>query len=122
FISWDASSATIQPEVLDWMRGQLRSEEAKSARLRILLGHLPLYAIVADKNKAGEVIADADRTLEFFREHRIDVYISGHQHAYFPHIKAACSCSTPAALAVARVRYWDTMKRRRKPMRLLRYR
>lgn len=84
FISWDASSATIQPEVLDWMQGQLHSEEAKSARLRVLLGHLPLYAIVADKNKAGEVIADADRTLEFFREHGVDVYISGHQHAYFP--------------------------------------
>lgn len=84
FISWDASSAAIQPEVLDWMQGQLQSKLARESRLRILLGHLPLYAIVADKNKAGEVIGDADRTLEFFRKHGVDVYISGHQHAYFP--------------------------------------
>lgn len=84
FISWDASAATVPSEVLDWMKGQLRSEVARKSRLRILLGHLPLYAIVADKNKEGEVIADADRTLDFFKENGIDLYISGHQHAYFP--------------------------------------
>ncbi|WP_353185773.1 metallophosphoesterase [Parapedobacter lycopersici] len=84
FISWDASSETITPEMLDWMEGQLKSGTAKQSRLRILLGHLPLYAIVADKNKPGEVIAEADRTLDFFKENGVDIYISGHQHAYFP--------------------------------------
>lgn len=84
FISWDASSATITPEVMDWMDEQLNSKIAKRSRLRILLGHLPLYAIVADKNKEGEVIAEADRTLDFLKESGVDVYISGHQHAYFP--------------------------------------
>lgn len=96
FISWDASSATITPDVLDWMEDQLKSDMAKKSRLRILLGHLPLYAIVADKNKEGEVIADADRTLDFFEENGIDLYISGHQHAYFPAHKMGCSCLTPA--------------------------
>lgn len=84
FMSWDASAAEIKPEVMEWMKAQLKSKVAKGSRLRILLGHLPLYAIVADKNKAGEVNSDADATLDFFRENGVDLYISGHQHAYFP--------------------------------------
>lgn len=84
FMSWDASSAKVTPEVMDWMKDQLDSEIAKSSRLRLLLGHLPLYAIVEAKNKPGEVISDADHTFEFLKENGVDVYISGHQHAYFP--------------------------------------
>ncbi len=84
FMSWDASAAEIEPEVMLWMKEQLKSKVAKKSRLRILLGHLPLYAIVADKNKVGEVNADADATLDFFKKNGVDLYISGHQHAYFP--------------------------------------
>lgn len=84
FISWDAASAKIEPEVLTWMKLQLKSKAARNAGFRILLGHLPLYAIVADKNKPGEVNENADKALGFFKENGIDMYISGHQHAYFP--------------------------------------
>ncbi|HMI02179.1 MAG TPA: metallophosphoesterase [Pedobacter sp.] len=84
FMSWDASAAKIKPEVLEWMKEQLKSKAAKNARLRILLGHLPLYPIVADKNKPGEVNDNADWTLNFLKENGVDLYISGHQHAYFP--------------------------------------
>lgn len=84
FMSWDASAAEIQPEVMDWLGEQLKSKVAKKSRLRILLGHLPLYAIVADKNKVGEVNSNADFTLDFFKKNGVDLYISGHQHAYFP--------------------------------------
>jgi predicted MPP superfamily phosphohydrolase len=83
-MSWDAAAAKIKPEVQEWVKAQLHSEVAKKARFRLLIGHLPLYAIVASKNKPGEVNADADRTLQFFKENGIDMYISGHQHAYFP--------------------------------------
>ncbi len=83
-MSWDAAAAKIKPEVHDWMKGQLKMDVAKKARLRILIGHLPLYAIVATKNKPGEVNADADYSLQFFKENGVDLYISGHQHAYFP--------------------------------------
>ncbi len=83
-ISWDAAGSKIKPEVFGWMKEQLNGEVAKKARLRILLGHLPLYAIVASKNKPGEVNADADGSLDFFQKNGIDLYISGHQHAYFP--------------------------------------
>jgi predicted MPP superfamily phosphohydrolase len=84
FISWDASSADIKPEMLDWMKTQLQSNIAKKARLRALLGHLPLYAIVDAKNKGGEVLAKPQEHLKFFNDNGVDVYFSGHQHAYFP--------------------------------------
>lgn len=87
FISWDASGAKIKPELYAWMKEQTSLKVAKKARMRILLGHLPLYAIVAAKNKPGEVNANPDSALAFFKAHQIDMYISGHQHAYYPATK-----------------------------------
>jgi len=87
FISWDASGAKIKPELYDWIKAQTGLQVAKNARMRILLGHLPLYAIVASKNKPGEVNANPDSALAFFKAHQIDMYISGHQHAYYPATK-----------------------------------
>lgn len=87
FISWDASSAQIPNEVKEWMKQQLSTEIAHKAKARIVLGHLPLYAIVDSKNKKGEVLNNADETLEFLKNHEVDMYISGHQHAYFPATK-----------------------------------
>ena len=84
FMSWDAAGAKIKPELFEWMKIQTNLKVAKKARMRILLGHLPLYAIVAAKNKPGEVIANPDSALAFFKNHQIDMYISGHQHAYYP--------------------------------------
>ncbi|MES2651807.1 MAG: metallophosphoesterase [Bacteroidota bacterium] len=84
FISWDASGAKIKPELYQWMKEQTNLPVAKNARMRILLGHLPLYAIVAAKNKPGEVNSEPDSALAFFKTHQIDMYISGHQHAYYP--------------------------------------
>ncbi|RYG21511.1 MAG: metallophosphoesterase [Chitinophagaceae bacterium] len=87
FMSWDASGAKIKPELYSWMKAQANLPAAKNARMRILLGHLPLYAIVAAKNKPGEVNSNPDSALNFFKSHAIDMYISGHQHAYYPAIK-----------------------------------
>lgn len=84
FMSWDAAGDKIDPALFEWMKAQTLLKVAKSARMRILLGHLPLYAIVAAKNKPGEVNASPDSALSFFKNHQIDMYISGHQHAYYP--------------------------------------
>ncbi len=83
-ISWDAAGAEIKQDVYDWMKVQLRGNIARKARLRILMGHLPLYAIVDSKNKPGEVNSDPEAALKFFKSYGIDLYISGHQHAYYP--------------------------------------
>lgn len=84
FISWDAAGANIDDEVFTWMQKQLNSANAKKAKLRILLGHLPIYAIVNSKNKPGEVLAETNKITGFLEENNIDLYISGHQHAYYP--------------------------------------
>ena len=87
FISWDASSAVIPDSLQQWMRLQLALPVAIKAQARVVLGHLPLYALVAAKNKRGEVLNAADSTLAFFKMNKVDLYISGHQHAYFPGTK-----------------------------------
>ncbi|SFG65124.1 metallophosphoesterase family protein [Pedobacter insulae] len=87
FMSWDASGAKIDPALYTWLKEQTSLSVAKKARMRVLLGHLPLYAIVAAKNKPGEVNANPDSALSFFKMHQIDLYISGHQHAYYPAAK-----------------------------------
>ena len=87
FISWDAAGARMNPELYQWMEEQLTSKQAQKAKLRILIGHLPLYAIVDSKNKVGEVNEDPEKALNFFKKHGIDLYISGHQHAFYPAIK-----------------------------------
>jgi predicted MPP superfamily phosphohydrolase len=84
FISWDAAGALVQADVFKWMQDQLNSEKAKKAKLRIVLGHLPIYAIVDSKNKPGEVLAATQQILDFFKQNKVDLYISGHQHAYYP--------------------------------------
>lgn len=84
FISWDAAGAKVPPEVFGWMEKQLNTRKARKARLRIVIGHLPLYAIVEAKNKPGEVNADPAAALAFFKSQGVDLYISGHQHAYYP--------------------------------------
>ncbi len=84
FISWDASSAVIPEKVKTWMQGQLLSSVARKTRGQIVLGHLPLYAIVQAKNKAGEVLEESDKTLSFLKSLGVDMYISGHQHVYYP--------------------------------------
>ncbi|WP_411273139.1 metallophosphoesterase family protein [Daejeonella sp.] len=83
-ISWDAAGAEIKPEIYHWMKAQLKGRIARKARLRILIGHLPLYAIVDSKNKPGEVNSDPEAALKFFKTYGLDLYISGHQHAYYP--------------------------------------
>ncbi|MEJ7691987.1 metallophosphoesterase [Daejeonella sp.] len=87
-MSWDAAGAEIKPEVYLWMKAQMESKIARKARLRILIGHLPLYAIVESKNKPGEVNSDPAAALAFFKTYGLDLYISGHQHAYYPAEKA----------------------------------
>ena len=87
FISWDASSAVIPANVLSWMEQQLTSRFATSARARIVMGHLPLYAIVESKNRSGEVLDSPDQTIAFLKRYNVQMYVSGHQHAYFPGVK-----------------------------------
>ncbi|MBD2257847.1 metallophosphoesterase [Pseudanabaena sp. FACHB-2040] len=84
FLAWDGSSHLLPQDKLDWVEQALESPAAQSAKLKILLGHLPLYGIAVGRDKPGEVLANADSLQEMLERHQVHTYISGHQHAYYP--------------------------------------
>ncbi|NEQ98390.1 MAG: metallophosphoesterase [Cyanothece sp. SIO2G6] len=83
-VAWDGSSFKIPQDKLDWVEQTLESPEAQSARIKVLLGHLPLYAITVGRDSPGEVMANADQLREMLEKHQVHTYISGHHHAYYP--------------------------------------
>ena len=84
FLTWDASTAEIPSEQLKWAEKSLSSEAAQKAKLRIAIGHLPLYAVAKGRATAGNYLEDADRLRALFEKYNVHTYISGHNHAYYP--------------------------------------
>lgn len=84
FLAWDGSSSHIPADKLAWVEKTLASEAAQSARIRILLGHLPLYAVAIGRDQPGEVMDDADQLRAMLEKYNVHTYISGHHHAYYP--------------------------------------
>ena len=84
YLTWDASSANIPPEQIAWADRALASPEAQSAKLRIVMGHLPMYAESQRRDRAGEYLNQADELRALLERHNVHTYISGHHHAYFP--------------------------------------
>jgi 3',5'-cyclic AMP phosphodiesterase CpdA len=84
FMAWDGSSFKIPPEKLAWVEKALQSPEAQSAKVRILLGHLPLYAISVGRDTPGEVMANAEELRAMLEKYKVHTYISGHHHTYYP--------------------------------------
>lgn len=82
FLVWDASSATVQ--ALNWVEEALGSEEAQNARMRFVIGHLPIYGVAEGRNAAGEVLRNPEALRSLLEEHDVHTYISGHHHAYYP--------------------------------------
>jgi hypothetical protein len=63
-----------------------------------VLGHLPLYAVAVDRDRPGEVLADADALRERLERHGVHLYISGHHHAYYPGRRGALELLHTGAL------------------------
>lgn len=78
----DAPGSTLRHA--DWLEAQLSSREAREARMRVVIGHLPLYGVSAGKNRPGEVLTGAERLRALFERHRVHTYVSGHHAAYYP--------------------------------------
>jgi predicted phosphodiesterase len=81
---WDASTATIPTEQLEWVEKSLASEVAQKAKLRIAIGHLPLYAVARGRETGGNYLNEADRLRSLLEKYNVHTYISGHHHAYYP--------------------------------------
>ncbi|MBE9061956.1 metallophosphoesterase [cf. Phormidesmis sp. LEGE 11477] len=84
YLAWDASSANVPVEQVAWADRALSSPEAQSARLRIVMGHLPLYAVSQGRDRPGEYLNQADELQRLLERHNVHTYITGHHHAYFP--------------------------------------
>ena len=84
WLVWDASSGRIPSSQLSWARQQLASPEARQARLRLVVGHLPLVGVSQGRDRAGETLDQAAAVQSLLEQGRVQAYISGHQHAWFP--------------------------------------
>lgn len=84
YLVWDASTAKITQEQIAWVVRSLESPAAKQAKLRIMIGHLPLYGIAVGRNKPGEYLRNAEQLRVIMERYGVHTYISGHQHAYYP--------------------------------------
>jgi len=81
---WDASSALVPAEQVRWAERSLASPAARSARRRLVLGHLPLQAVARGRDDGGNVLNGADALRQLMERYGVSAYISGHQHAYYP--------------------------------------
>ena len=97
-ISWDASSAEISEPTLSWVKEQLQTEAAQQARYRIMLGHLPLYAAALGRNRIGEILREPDELHAMMQRYNVDMYVSGHHHAYYPGYKGGVELLQTGAL------------------------
>ena len=84
FLVWDASTQDIAPQQLAWVEQSLASQTAQQAKMRMAIGHLPLYPVAAKKNKPGEYLAEAETLRSLLEKEGVHTYISGHHHAYYP--------------------------------------
>ncbi len=83
-VVWDASSATVPPEQLAWAERLLGGPAARSARRRVVMGHLPLRAVGVGRDRPGEVLEGADALRALMERHGVEAYVSGHHHAWYP--------------------------------------
>jgi 3',5'-cyclic AMP phosphodiesterase CpdA len=84
YLIWDASSNLIPQAQLAWAERALASQTAQDAKLRIAIGHLPLYAVAVGRDDPGEVLANTKQLQGLLERYQVHTYISGHDHAYYP--------------------------------------
>ncbi|WP_017293184.1 metallophosphoesterase family protein [Geminocystis herdmanii] len=84
FLVWDGSTSRIPRDKLAWVEKSLASKTAQEAKMRIIIGHLPLYAVAKGRDKVGEVLNNPEQLRAVLEKYNVHTYISGHQHGYYP--------------------------------------
>lgn len=110
-VSWEASSSEITVENLEWMKEQFRTKEAKNAKLRFVMGHMPLYSSAQERDSKGNVLANSEELRRILEENKVHTYISGHQHAYYPARRGSIELLNTGA-AGSGERSWLTMNKK----------
>ncbi|MEN9824634.1 MAG: hypothetical protein RI953_379 [Pseudomonadota bacterium] len=81
----DGTSATELRRKRDWLEQQLSHfANDASISIRIVVGHLPLVAVAKGRDRQGEILADSRSLYELFDRYKVDLYVSGHHHAFYP--------------------------------------
>jgi hypothetical protein len=84
YLVWDASTGRVPKDQIVWAEKSLASDRAQKAKMRIAIGHLPLYAVAVGRDELGEILADAEQLRAMLERHKVHTYISGHHHSYYP--------------------------------------
>jgi hypothetical protein len=81
FVSLEATRAqALEVGQRIWL-DQLLTREGGRFRHRVVFSHLPIYAF----SEGFETEVTADRELEqLLQRHRVDLYLTGHHHAFYP--------------------------------------
>jgi predicted phosphodiesterase len=98
FLVWDASTNVISPQQLSWVEQSLASNEAQQAKMRIAIGHLPLYPVAVGREKSGEYLEEAEQLRNLLEKYQVHTYVSGHDHAYYPGQKGQLQLLNAGAL------------------------
>ena len=96
----DASTGRVGEDSaqLAWLRRTLDSDAARTARQRLTLGHVPLYAVAEGRNAPGEVQSQPDSVRALLEAGGVRMHISGHHHAYYPGRRGALELLHAGAL------------------------
>jgi hypothetical protein len=86
FVSLDASTGNVHSDSaqMSWLRATLASPQARNADMRVVLGHVPLYAVAEGRNLRGEVQGEPDSLRALLEAGDVRMHVSGHHHAYYP--------------------------------------
>ena len=98
YLIWDASTGQIPRDQVIWAEKALATPIAQTAKMRIAIGHLPLYAVAVGRNTAGEILADNEKLRSLLEKYKVHTYISGHNHAYYPARKGSLELLHTGAL------------------------
>ena len=80
----DASGPVVDADQRAALSAALGTDAALEASARIVMGHLPLVGIAIGRDRQGEVVWEAPSLRELMLANGVDLYVSGHQAAYYP--------------------------------------
>jgi 3',5'-cyclic AMP phosphodiesterase CpdA len=73
-------TGSLPVEEMEWLAGILRDEGPRHA-VRLVFGHLPIWPVT--QGRENDIIGDPN-FLALLAGHRVDAYLSGHHHAWYP--------------------------------------
>lgn len=114
-ISLDATApGKLHPEQLQWLENLLETHSKKFKTI-IVQGHLPTFSFAQ-----GRELETLDSSLnEIFERYGVDIYLSGHHHAFYPGLQNSVHYVSQACLGSGARRLIGEVNRSQKLMTLI---